>query len=34
VGFASVELLESCVFGSWCCCSVLGLFGVVLVGFV
>jgi hypothetical protein len=34
VGFASVELLDSCVFGSWCCWSVLGLFGVILLGFV
>jgi hypothetical protein len=34
VGFASGELLDSCVFGSWCCWSVLGLFGVVLLGFV
>jgi hypothetical protein len=33
VGFASGELLDSCVFGSWCW-SVLGLFGVVLLGFV
>jgi hypothetical protein len=32
VGFASGELLDSCVFGSWCCWSVLGLFGVVLLG--
>jgi hypothetical protein len=31
VGFSSGELLDSFVFG---CCSVLGLFGVVLVGFV
>jgi hypothetical protein len=29
VGFASGELLDSCVLGSWCCWSVLGLFGVV-----
>jgi hypothetical protein len=28
VGFASGELLDSCVFGSWCCWSVLCLFGV------
>jgi hypothetical protein len=34
VGFSSGKLLDSCVFGSWCCWSVLGLFGVVLVGFV
>jgi hypothetical protein len=34
VGFASGELLDSCVFGPWCCLSVLGLFGVVLLGFV
>jgi hypothetical protein len=34
VGFASGELLDSCVFGSWCCWSVVGLFGVVLLGFV
>jgi hypothetical protein len=33
VGFASGELLDSCVFGSWCCWSVLGLFGVDLLGF-
>jgi hypothetical protein len=33
VGFASGELLDSCVFGSWCCWSVLDLFGVVLLGF-
>jgi hypothetical protein len=33
VGFASGELLDSCVFGSLCCWSVLGLFGVVLLGF-
>jgi hypothetical protein len=32
--FALGELLDSCVFGSWCCWSVLGLFGVVLLGFV
>jgi hypothetical protein len=32
VGFASGELLDSCVFGSWCCWSVFGL-GVVLLGF-
>jgi hypothetical protein len=25
VGFASGELLDSCVFGSWCCWLVLGL---------
>jgi hypothetical protein len=31
VGFYSGELLDSCVFGS--CWSVLGLFGVVLLGF-
>jgi hypothetical protein len=31
---ASGELLDSCVFGSWCCWSVFGLFGVVLLGFV
>jgi hypothetical protein len=34
VGFASGELLDSCVFGSWCCWSILGLFGVVLLGFM
>jgi hypothetical protein len=34
VGFASGELLDSCVLGSWCCWSVLGLFGVVLLCFV
>jgi hypothetical protein len=34
VGFASGELLDSCVFGSCCCWSVLGLFGVVLLGFM
>jgi hypothetical protein len=34
VGFASSELLGSCVFESWCCWSILGLFGVVLLGFV
>jgi hypothetical protein len=34
VGFASGELRDSCVLGSWCCWSVLGLFGVVLLGFV
>jgi hypothetical protein len=34
VGFASGELLVSCVFGSWCYWSVFGLFGVGLVGFV
>jgi hypothetical protein len=34
VGFASGELLNLCVFGSGCCWSVLGLFGVVLLGFV
>jgi hypothetical protein len=34
VGFVSGELLDSCVFGSWCCLSVLDLFGVVLLGFV
>jgi hypothetical protein len=34
VGFASGELLDSCVFGSGCCWSVLGCFGVVLLGFV
>jgi hypothetical protein len=33
VGFASGELLDSCVFGSWCCWSVLGRFGVVFVRF-
>jgi hypothetical protein len=33
VGFASGELLDSCVFGLWCFWSVLGLFGVVLLGF-
>jgi hypothetical protein len=34
VGFSLGELLDSCVFGSCCCWSVLGLFGVVLLGFV
>jgi hypothetical protein len=34
VGFASGELLDSCVFGFWCYWLVLGLFGVVLLGFV
>jgi hypothetical protein len=34
VGFASGEQLDSCVFGSWCYWPVLGLFGVVLLGFV
>jgi hypothetical protein len=34
VGFASDELLDSCVLGSWCCWSVLGLFAVILLGFV
>jgi hypothetical protein len=34
VGFASGELLGSCVFGSWCCWSILGWFGVGLLGFV
>jgi hypothetical protein len=34
VGFASGELLDSCVFRSWCCWSVLGLLGVVLLGFM
>jgi hypothetical protein len=34
VGFASGELLDSCVFGSWCCWSILGLFGVILLGLV
>jgi hypothetical protein len=34
VGFASGELLDSCGFGLWCFSSVLGLFGVVLLGFV
>jgi hypothetical protein len=34
VGFALGELLDSCVFGTWCCWSVLGLFGVGLLGFV
>jgi hypothetical protein len=34
VGFASGELLDSCVFGSCCYWSVLGLFGVVLLGLV
>jgi hypothetical protein len=29
VGFASGDLLDSCVFGLWCCWSVLGLFVVV-----
>jgi hypothetical protein len=34
VVFVSGELLDSCVFGSWCRSSVLGLFGVGLLGFV
>jgi hypothetical protein len=34
VGFAAGELLNFCVFGLGCCWSVLGLFGVVLLGFV
>jgi hypothetical protein len=34
VGFALGELLDSCVFGLWCCWSVLGLLGVVLLVFV
>jgi hypothetical protein len=34
VGFASGELLDPCVFGSWCCWLVLGLFRVVLLGFM
>jgi hypothetical protein len=34
VGFALDELLDLCVFGSWCCWSVLGLFEVGLLGFV
>jgi hypothetical protein len=34
VGFSSGELLVLRVFGLCCCWSVLGLFGVVLLGFV
>jgi hypothetical protein len=34
VGFVSGELLNPCVFGLCCCWSVLGQFGVVLLGFV
>jgi hypothetical protein len=34
VRFALGELLDSCVFGSLCYWSVLGLFRVVLLGFV
>jgi hypothetical protein len=34
VGFASGELLDSCVFGPWCCSFVLGFTGVVLLVFV
>jgi hypothetical protein len=34
VGFASGELLDSCVFGFWCCWLALGLFGVGLFCFV
>jgi hypothetical protein len=34
VGFVSGELLDTYVFGSWCCWSVLGLFGVGLLDFV
>jgi hypothetical protein len=30
-GFALGELPDSCVLGPWCCWSVLGLFGVVLL---
>jgi hypothetical protein len=33
VGFASGELLDSCVFGSWCDWSVLGPFGVFCKAF-
>jgi hypothetical protein len=33
VGFVSGELLDLCIFGSWCCWSILGLFGVVFVRF-
>jgi hypothetical protein len=34
VGFASGDLLVPCVFRLCCCWSVLGWFGVVLLGFV
>jgi hypothetical protein len=34
VGFALGELLDSCAFESWCCWLVLGLIGVVFLGFV
>jgi hypothetical protein len=34
VGFASGELLDSCIFRPWCWWFVLSLFGVVLLGFV
>jgi hypothetical protein len=34
VGFSMGESLDSYVFESWCFWSVLGLFGVVLLGFV
>jgi hypothetical protein len=34
VGFASGELLDSCVFGLCCCWSVLGCFRGVLLAFV
>jgi hypothetical protein len=34
VGFVSGELLNPCVFGLCCCRSILGSFGVVLLGFV
>jgi hypothetical protein len=34
VGFALGDLLDSCVFGSCWCWSVLGRFGGVLLGFV
>jgi hypothetical protein len=34
VGFVSGEQLDLCVFGSWCCWSVFGLFGIVLKGYV
>jgi hypothetical protein len=32
--FSLGELLDPCVFGLCCCWSVLGRFGVVLLGFV
>jgi hypothetical protein len=34
VVFVSGDLLVPCVFGSCCCWSILGQFGVALLGFV